>query len=394
MDDVLSQYDADADAAISLPEFTAYVRKKDKQMREVFKSLDVDATGELGVAEVVRAMRRLGIGATEADGAKMVRLLDSDRDGTVTFSEFKQYTSLLPAAQLRANAAYVWMGTSVDRLVTNPRDPAKNLVVGAAAGAVSRFLTAPLERLRVILMAQKDATALAAVRAVVRDEGAAGLWRGSAAKILKVMPASAIQFTAFAAFKNLFLSRSRTGELTVPETLASGALAGLVRWVLDRRRLLRLAGPPQVAAVAEPPPGGRSGGLTPCAAAGRTAKKLPLRLPSRGDRGADVGPGRGAGGPRCSNGGHLQAVRNQGPVQGPVRGDWRRHAGIHAGVRPVRLGERPVLPRAGPQAAELGEGTRGRVHRLLQHFRDHAPDARHYPHAGEYIEPPTGGAED
>lgn len=219
-------------------------------MREVFKSLDVDATGELGAAEVVRAMRRLGIGATEADGAKMVRLLDSNRDGAVTFSEFKQYTSLLPAAQLRANAAYVWMGTSVDRLVTNPRDPAKNLVVGAAAGAVSRFLTAPLERLRVILMAQKDATALAAVRAVVRDEGVAGLWRGSAAKILKVMPASAIQFTAFAAFKNLFLSRSRTGELTVPETLASGALAGLVRWVRDRRRLLRLAGPPQ---VADPP---------------------------------------------------------------------------------------------------------------------------------------------
>lgn len=248
--DVLSQYDADADAAISLAEFTAYVRKKDKQMREVFKSLDVDATGELGAAEVVRAMRRLGIGATEADGAKMVRLLDSNRDGAVTFSEFKQYTSLLPAAQLRANAAYVWMGTSVDRLVTNPRDPAKNLVVGAAAGAVSRFLTAPLERLRVILMAQKDATALAAVRAVVRDEGVAGLWRGSAAKILKVMPASAIQFTAFAAFKNLFLSRSRTGELTVPETLASGALAGLVRWVRDRRRLLRLAGPPQ---VADPP---------------------------------------------------------------------------------------------------------------------------------------------
>ena len=70
-------------------------------MREVFKSLDVDATGELGAAEVVRAMRRLGIGATEADGAKMVRLLDSNRDGAVTFSEFKQYTSLLPAAQLR-----------------------------------------------------------------------------------------------------------------------------------------------------------------------------------------------------------------------------------------------------------------------------------------------------
>ena len=90
-------------------------------------------------------------------------------------------------------------------MITNPKEPLKQLFVGGAAGAASRFLTAPLQRVRVVLMASKGGQTIPGVIAeVAKKEGVLGFWRGSTPRILKVMPGSAIQFAAFASVKNSF----------------------------------------------------------------------------------------------------------------------------------------------------------------------------------------------
>ncbi|QDZ23963.1 mitochondrial substrate carrier protein [Chloropicon primus] len=220
-------YDLDNSKTISKKEFVAYVKDKEQAMLKVFKSMDKDGSGTISGDEVVEVMEQMGIAATSTDGSRMIELLDENKDGCVTFEEFKKYTCLLPAAQLKSNAAYCWMGSSVDRVITNPREPLKQLVVGGAAGAASRFLTAPLQRVRVVLMASKDGLGIpGVVRQVAAKEGVLGFWRGSTPRILKVMPGSAIQFATFASVKNFFLKRSKTGEITVPQTLLAGATAG------------------------------------------------------------------------------------------------------------------------------------------------------------------------
>lgn len=220
-------YDLDSSKTISRKEFVAYVKDKEQAMLKVFKGLDKDGSGTISTEEIVEVMSQMGISASGADGRRMVDLLDENKDGVVTFEEFKKYTSLLPAAQLRSNAAYCWMGSSVDRVITNPREPLKQLLVGGVAGAASRFLTAPLQRVRVVLMASKGGVGiLGAAKDVAASEGLLGFWRGSTPRILKVMPGSAIQFAAFASVKNFFLRRSKTGEVTVPQTLLAGGLAG------------------------------------------------------------------------------------------------------------------------------------------------------------------------
>ena len=224
--DILTSYDTDSSKTISKEEFVAYVQNKEQAMLKVFREMDVDKSGSITSKEILKAMGNMGINASTADSKKMIELLDTNKDGVITFDEFKKYTSLLPAAQLKSNAAYCWMGSSVDRVITNPKEPLKNLLVGGVAGAASRFLTHPLQRVRVVLMASKGGTPLAVLKQVVRDEGVLGLWRGSTPRILKVMPGSAIQFATFAAVKDFFLKRSKTGEISVPETLIAGGVAG------------------------------------------------------------------------------------------------------------------------------------------------------------------------
>ena len=100
-------------------------------------------------------------------------------------------------------------------MITNPKEPLKQLFVGGAAGAASRFLTAPLQRVRVVLMASKGGQTIPGVIAeVAKKEGVLGFWRGSTPRILKVMPGSAIQFAAFASVKNFFLKRSKVRART------------------------------------------------------------------------------------------------------------------------------------------------------------------------------------
>uniref|UniRef100_A0A7S2YX55 EF-hand domain-containing protein n=1 Tax=Chloropicon laureae TaxID=464258 RepID=A0A7S2YX55_9CHLO len=228
LSEVLTSADPDSSGTISKAEFTQYVRDKEKAMLEVFNKMDVDGSGKITSEEIQSAMAQMGIQASAADGARMVELLDQNSDGTITFDEFKKYTALLPAAQLKSNAAYCWMGSSCDRVITNPREPLKQLLVGGVAGAASRFITAPLQRVRVVLMASQAGQApLAVVKEVFKAEGLAGFWRGSTPRILKVMPGSAIQFATFASVKNFFLRRSKTGEVTVPQTLIAGGVAGM-----------------------------------------------------------------------------------------------------------------------------------------------------------------------
>jgi len=224
--DLLGGYDTDNSKTVSKDEFLRYVKDKEQAMVKVFKNLDKDGSGTISHDEIVECMKQMGITASDSDGKRMVELLDANKDGIVSFDEFKRYCSLLPAAQLRSNAAYCWMGSSVDRVITNPKEPLKQLLVGGAAGAASRFLTAPLQRVRVVLMASKGATIAGAAKEILAKEGFFAFWRGSTPRIIKVMPGSAIQFATFASVKNFFLNRSETGSITVPQTLLSGALAG------------------------------------------------------------------------------------------------------------------------------------------------------------------------
>ena len=76
-----------------------------------------------------------------------------------------------------------------------PSDPLARFLAGGLAGAVSRTATAPLERLRTMMMADTANTRLLpTMKKMWASGGLLGLWRGNLASVAKVMPQSAIQF--------------------------------------------------------------------------------------------------------------------------------------------------------------------------------------------------------
>jgi len=105
-------------------------------------------------------------------------------------------------------------------------------VAGGIAGATSRTVVSPLERLKIIQQVQPSSSGgqyKGVWRSLVRmweEEGFAGFMRGNGINCLRIVPYSAVQFTTYEQLKKLFTGNG-SRELDTPTRLISGALAGI-----------------------------------------------------------------------------------------------------------------------------------------------------------------------
>ena len=107
----------------------------------------------------------------------------------------------------------------------SPSSPARDALAGACAGALARVCVGPLDVLKIRFQVQLEpvvggAAALAAagskyrgmrqaLRLIVREEGVAGLWRGTVPGLLLTVPYTAVQFVTLQAVKGAAAARER-----------------------------------------------------------------------------------------------------------------------------------------------------------------------------------------
>lgn len=236
--EVLAQFDRDGDGYISFLEYKGYIRRQERAMNNAFRRLDAASRGHFSAADLLAELRRIGIKARPRDARRMVQLIDENNDGRVSEVEWRHFVSLLPAAQVRENAAWALMASAVDLPpTTQPTSEIfKKLAIGALAGAVAKCVVAPFERLREVLQAAEvvPATPLAGVaRQIIKDEGFWGLWRGNTLVLARVVPYVALQWSvydavqdALGAVRRRHASASPGGELGLMERLFAGIVAG------------------------------------------------------------------------------------------------------------------------------------------------------------------------
>lgn len=102
---------------------------------------------------------------------------------------------------------------------------------GAGAGVISKTITAPIDRIRILFQvsSKRPFSAVQFVHAgfrIVRADGVLGLWRGNLAVVMRVMPYAGLQFGAFARYRSLLESFTEPGRHDVLIRFCAGALAG------------------------------------------------------------------------------------------------------------------------------------------------------------------------
>ncbi|KAK3305320.1 mitochondrial carrier domain-containing protein [Chaetomium strumarium] len=104
---------------------------------------------------------------------------------------------------------------------------------GGVAGAVSRTVVSPLERLKILFQVQsagREAYQLSVGKALAkmwREEGWRGFMRGNGTNCIRIVPYSAVQFGSYNFYKKHFFERHPGDSLTPMSRLTCGGLAGI-----------------------------------------------------------------------------------------------------------------------------------------------------------------------
>ncbi|CAM8972539.1 hypothetical protein QQ045_028270 [Rhodiola kirilowii] len=100
---MMEQLDADRDGFINLSEFASFCKSAniagegcgsdEAGMRDAFDLYDKNGNGLISAAELHQVLHKLGESCSVQDCEKMIKSVDSDGDGNVSFDEFKKMMS-------------------------------------------------------------------------------------------------------------------------------------------------------------------------------------------------------------------------------------------------------------------------------------------------------------
>ncbi|QLL32825.1 hypothetical protein HG536_0D03470 [Torulaspora globosa] len=107
----------------------------------------------------------------------------------------------------------------------------------ATAGFISAIpttlVTAPTERIKVVLQTSSSHSFVAAARKLVQEGGVRSLFKGSLATLARDGPGSALYFASYEVCKKMLNKRSQSGdEINIANVCISGGVAGMSMWLV------------------------------------------------------------------------------------------------------------------------------------------------------------------
>lgn len=105
----------------------------------------------------------------------------------------------------------------------------KHLMAGAIAGAASKTLTAPLDRVKLFYQVNKSKkNIIGTIKQMIHEGGITSLWRGNWINVIKTAPKSSIRFAFYDYIKKIYRKYNDVEDLGYRERLIAGSIAGFI----------------------------------------------------------------------------------------------------------------------------------------------------------------------
>ncbi|KAI8904879.1 mitochondrial carrier domain-containing protein [Gorgonomyces haynaldii] len=233
--ELVSICDKSKDGTITFEEFTDFVEQKEAQLYTLFTQIG-EPEEEITVKDLIQSFASAGIKVQEQEVVDFVQLVDTDSNGRISFEEWRDFLLLLPHSPSLKAVVQVMLSLDFnsDAVPVQERTQQyfKYFLSGGIAGAISRTVTAPLDRLKVLLQTQTYKTRIPsrevymkAIAKIYKDGGILSFFRGNGLNVIKIFPESALKFFTFEYCKSFISPESDIG---IGGRLMAGGMAGLV----------------------------------------------------------------------------------------------------------------------------------------------------------------------
>lgn len=172
-----------------------------------------------------------------------------DNNGVITFKRWRDFLLLYPKEATIQNIFHYLERVCLIDIGEQTVSPigisgnihaVKYLLAGGLAGAVSRTVTAPLDRLKIILQIQTTrAPIMPALKNIWKHDGFIGFFRGNGLNVLKVTPESAIRFYTYEALKTWMVNSKGDDIGTMGHVLAGGMAGGIAQTIIYPMDLIK-----------------------------------------------------------------------------------------------------------------------------------------------------------
>ncbi|XP_011409833.1 PREDICTED: calcium-binding mitochondrial carrier protein SCaMC-1-like [Amphimedon queenslandica] len=231
--------DSSGDRLLDFEEFCSFYTQS---LQGVFDNIDKDKSGEISVAELEDAFKRLGQSVNGRELKALLAQVDKDKNGRVDFNEFSEYFISLPSPSVRAVLEQWSSGLSVDvgSDLAPPVIPPPSMKIGltlfagGTAGIVSRTATAPLEKIKILAQTNGEARLVSTFNNIIKMETWRGLYAGNGLNCLRVLPFSGLVCLAYANIAQYFPLDGTSDNVKVNTMvrMGVGAFAGCFATIL------------------------------------------------------------------------------------------------------------------------------------------------------------------
>ncbi len=247
-DELLKQLQFHKENKVTKRDFDYYADQQFMKITHLFEKLNKRGDKKLSLDELKQGLKEFDPESdySEAVCKGLFQYLDRNKNGTIDFEDWCEFLILIPKVNLESIVRNWEIALTVsdphdmiyyelhNEIEQDKRSHLKNFMksfgAGALAGAISRTLTAPFDRLKIIYQVNYTNTnppnILRGLTDIYLKDGFKGLFRGNLVNILKSTPETAIRLSVFERLKASI--KGSEGEYSSEKLFMAGAVSGVV----------------------------------------------------------------------------------------------------------------------------------------------------------------------
>ncbi|VAI30518.1 unnamed protein product [Triticum turgidum subsp. durum] len=190
--------------SIGWKQFLSLMEQKEATILRAYTTLCLSKSGTLHKNQIVESLKGAGLPANEDNAAAMLRYLNADSEGSISYSHFRSFMLLLPSERLEDDPRNIWFEAATLVAVPPPVEISagnvlKSALAGGLASALSTSMLHPIDTMKTRV--QASTLSFPELIAKLPQIGIQGLYRGSIPAILGQFSSHGLRTGIFEASK-------------------------------------------------------------------------------------------------------------------------------------------------------------------------------------------------